>query len=138
MAKITVIRADFSATIQDMGRRRVQHLGLAQSGVADEHSCFRANHLVGNSVTTPVIEIVTGLFSVTTDAPVTMALAGADMSATLNKVAVSPWQSFVLMPGKVPRESAAFKSLSRQFGGQTILYKPVRREELLESVARAL
>jgi len=101
MAKITTTRADFFASIQDMGRRRTQHMGLAQSGVADEHSFFRANYLVGNGVTTPAIEIITGLFSVTTDSPVTMALAGAEMSATLNGKALAPWQSFVLMPGKL-------------------------------------
>ena len=101
MAKLTITRADFFASIQDMGRQRTQHLGLAQSGVADEHSFFRANYLVGNPITTPVIEIITGFFSVTTDSPVTMALTGADMSATLNKVPLAPWQSFVLMPDKV-------------------------------------
>lgn len=101
MAKITITRADFFASIQDIGRRRTQHMGLAQSGVADEHSFFRANYLVGNDITTPVIEIITGFFSITTDSPVTMALTGADMSATLNNVPLSPWQSFVMMPGKV-------------------------------------
>ncbi len=101
MAKITVTRADFFASIQDMGRRRTQHLGLAQSGVADEHSFFRANYLVGNPLNTAVIEIISGLFSVTTDTPVTMALTGADMGATLNNAPLSAWQSFVLMPGKV-------------------------------------
>lgn len=101
MAELTITRADFFATIQDMGRQRTQHLGLAQSGVADEHSFFRANYLVGNLVTTPVIEIVIGLFSITSDTPVTMALTGADMSATLDRAPLSPWQSFVLMPGKV-------------------------------------
>jgi biotin-dependent carboxylase-like uncharacterized protein len=101
MAKLTITRADFFASIQDMGRRRTQHMGLAQSGAADEHSFFRANYLVGNDLATPAIEIITGLFSLTTDSPVTMALAGADMSATLNERALDPWQSFVLMPGKV-------------------------------------
>ena len=101
MAKLTITRADFFASIQDMGRRRTQHLGLAQSGVADEYSFFRANYLVGNDVTTPVIEIITGFFSITTDSPVTMALTGADMSARVNNAPLSPWQSFVLMPGKV-------------------------------------
>ena len=101
MAELTIKRADFLATIQDMGRQRTQHLGLAQSGVADEHSFFRANYLVGNPITTPVIEIVVGLFSITTDHPVTMALTGADMSARLDGAPLSPWQSFVLMPGRV-------------------------------------
>ena len=101
MAKVTVTRADFFASIQDMGRRRTQHLGLAQSGVADEHSLFRANYLVGNALNTPAIEIISGLFSITTDTPVTMALTGADMGATLNNTPLSPWQSFVLMPGKL-------------------------------------
>ena len=101
MAKLTITRADFFASIQDMGRQRVQHLGLAQSGVADEHSYFRANYLVGNAVSAPVIEIITGFFSITTDAPVTMAITGADMYATLNDIPLSPWQSFVLMPGKL-------------------------------------
>lgn len=101
MAKLTVTRADFFASIQDMGRRRTQHLGLAQSGVADEYSFFRANYLVGNAVTTPVIEVITGFFSISTDRPVTMALTGADMSARVNNAPVRPWQSFVLMPGKV-------------------------------------
>jgi DNA-binding response OmpR family regulator len=44
----------------------------------------------------------------------------------------------ILMTGKVPRESEAFRSLSKLFGGYTILYKPVRRDELLEAVAAAL
>jgi len=101
MATITVTRADFFASIQDMGRIRTQHLGLAQSGVADEHAFFRANFLLGNTVTTPVIEIINGFFSITTDTPVTLALTGADMAATLNRVPLAPWQSFVLMPGKV-------------------------------------
>ena len=101
MAKLTITRADFFASIQDLGRQRTQHLGLAQSGVVDEYSFFRANYLVGNEITTPVIEIITGFFSITTDCPVTMALTGADMSATLNDIPLSPWQSFVLMPGKL-------------------------------------
>jgi len=101
MAKLTITRADFFASIQDMGRQRTQHMGLAQSGVADEHSFFRANYLVGNDVATPAIEVITGLFSITTDSPVTMALAGADMSAMLNGRELAPWQSFVLMPGKL-------------------------------------
>ncbi len=101
MAKLTITRADFYASIQDLGRQRTQHLGLAQSGVADEYSFFRANYLVGNSITTPVIEIITGFFSITTDSPVTMALTGADMSARVNNAPLSPWQSFVLMPDKV-------------------------------------
>jgi len=101
MAQVTITRADFFASIQDMGRRRTQHLGLAQSGVADEYSFFRANYLVGNDVTTPVIEIISGFFTITTDSPVTMALTGADMSARVNNAPLSPWQSFVLMPGKV-------------------------------------
>lgn len=101
MAQLTITKADFFASIQDMGRRRTQHLGLAQSGVADEYSFFRANYLVGNAPTSPVIEIINGLFSITTDSPVTMALTGADMSARVNNAPLSPWQSFVLMPGKV-------------------------------------
>ncbi len=100
MAKLTITRADFFASVQDMGRQRTQHLGLAQSGVADEYSFFRANYLVGNAITTPVLEIISGLFSITSDSPVTMALTGADMSARVNNAPLSPWQSFVLMPGK--------------------------------------
>jgi allophanate hydrolase subunit 2 len=90
MATITVTRADFSASIQDMGRQRTQHLGLAQSGVADEHAFFRANYLLGNTITTPVIEIISGFFSITSDSPVTMALTGADMAATLNRSHYNP------------------------------------------------
>ena len=101
MPKLTVTKANFFASIQDMGRTRTQHLGLAQSGVADEHSFFRANYLVGNSVTTPAIEIIMGSFGITTDSPVTMALTGAEMSAVIDDTPVKPWQSFVLMPGKV-------------------------------------
>ncbi len=100
MAKLTVTQADFFASVQDMGRVRTQHLGLAQSGVADEHSFLRANYLVGNGVTTPVIEIIMGSFAITSDTPVTMALTGADMSATIGNTPVKAWQSFVLMPGK--------------------------------------
>jgi len=88
---IEVIRPGPLATVQDLGRPGLGHLGVPRSGAADAASLLRANQLTGNPPDAAGLELTLGkavlrfsgeaLVAVTgAAAPVTLA-AGADQAA---------------------------------------------------------
>ena len=86
--------------LQDAGRFGVRHLGVTQGGAADWQSMTWANWLLGNGLQAPVIEITLGGFSVTAQRDCTLALAGADLAATVDGQPLKPWRSFRLRQGQ--------------------------------------
>ena len=86
--------------LQDAGRFGVRHLGVTQGGAADWQSMTWANWLLGNGLQAPVIEITLGGFSVTAQRDCTLALAGADLAATVDGQPLKPWRSFKLRQGQ--------------------------------------
>jgi len=58
--KITVIRAGFLATVQDLGRLGYRQFGVSLGGALDRHALRVANLLVGNEETAAGIEITFG------------------------------------------------------------------------------
>lgn len=54
---IRVEQCGFLTTIQDAGRKGYLQYGVPQTGVMDDYSMKLANLLIGNEVTTPVLEI---------------------------------------------------------------------------------
>lgn len=86
--------------MQDAGRFGVRHLGVTQGGAADWQSMTWANWLLGNGLQAPVIEITLGGFSVIAQRDCTLALAGADLAATVDGQPLKPWRSFRLRQGQ--------------------------------------
>ena len=86
--------------LQDAGRFGVRHLGVTQGGAADWLSMAWANWLLGNSPDAAVIEVTLGGLSVVAKADCTLALAGADLAATVDGQPLKPWRSFVLKQGQ--------------------------------------
>jgi len=86
--------------LQDAGRFGVRHLGVTQGGAADWQSMTWANWLLGNGLQAPVIEITLGGFSVIAQRDCTLALAGADLAATVDGQPLKPWRSFRLRQGQ--------------------------------------
>ncbi|MFF7708647.1 5-oxoprolinase/urea amidolyase family protein [Pseudomonas sp. NPDC007930] len=90
-------------TLQDAGRFGVRHLGFTQGGAADWRSMGWANWLLGNPLQAAVVEVTLGQFSLRAEADCHLALAGADLEATIDGSHLLPWRSFRLRAGQTLR-----------------------------------
>lgn len=86
-------------TVQDLGRKGLQHSGVSGSGPMDAPSFRIANALVGNRQDMASLEfaIAGGTFEVTE--PVRFAVTGGDVDIRIDGSAVRPWESHDLFPG---------------------------------------
>jgi biotin-dependent carboxylase-like uncharacterized protein len=69
--------AGFQATVQDLGRAGLAHLGVPRSGALDEPAHRLANRLVGNAESAATVECLGGRFSFRTRSALTIAVTGA-------------------------------------------------------------
>lgn len=92
---ITCLRPG-NTTLQDLGRRRFQHLGYSQGGAADEHAFMWANKLLHNPENTPCFEIMFSGAEFVFSSPTQISVAGAASDITINGVRHDGWQSFNL------------------------------------------
>jgi len=100
MTTLRVVRPGFLTTVQDAGRPGHAHLGISASGAADALALRLGNLAVGNDPGDAALEmtLVGGLFVF--EAEVSVALTGADFSATLAGKPVSPWQVIRVAAGE--------------------------------------
>ena len=97
---LSIERSGALASLQDAGRFGVRHLGVTQGGSADWCSQHWANWLLGNPLTVPVVEIVLGNFELLAEHDGYLALAGADLGASLDGQALAPGCSFTIGKGQ--------------------------------------
>lgn len=100
LAQLRVERAGPLASLQDAGRFGVRRLGLTQGGPVDIHAWAWANRLLGNAWGAAALEITFGGLSLIAEATTSLALAGADLGATLDDAPVDPWSSFTVEAGQ--------------------------------------
>lgn len=100
MSRLLIQASTALCQLQDAGRFGVRHLGVTQGGAADWRSMAVANGLLGNDLDAPVIEITLGGLTLIAQADCTLALAGADLGATVEGQALQPWRSFTLHQGQ--------------------------------------
>jgi allophanate hydrolase len=87
------------ATVQDLGRRGLQHAGVSGSGPMDPPSFRIANALVGNDAMCAALEFAGVGGKVTVSRPVRFAVTGGDVDIRLDGAKVHPWESRDLLPG---------------------------------------
>ena len=113
--------------LQDAGRFGVRHVGISQAGTLDWHAHAVANALLGNQATAPVIEISLGNCAFLCTRDTTLALAGADLGATLDGQSVSPNRSFGVHEGQCLKMAApiagarAYLAAPGGFAAQAVL-----------------
>ena len=100
MSRLLIKASTPLCLLQDCGRFGVRHLGVTQGGAADWLSMAWANWLLGNSPDAAVIEITLGGLSLVAQDDCTLALAGADLAATVDGQVLKPWRSFALKQGQ--------------------------------------
>ena len=81
-----VIRAGIHTSIQDLGRPGFRHQGVPDSGALDAHAHIQANITIGNSIHSPTLEITGPGLSLEMLNYAKIAIAGADLGASLNGV----------------------------------------------------
>ncbi|MHB0777613.1 5-oxoprolinase subunit C family protein [Halomonas sp. WWR20] len=97
---LVVERAGPLALVQDGGRFGVRHLGVTQGGAADWVSLGWANWLLGNAPAAPGLEIAVGGLILRAESTTTLALAGADLGATLAGEPLAAGQCFEIRAGQ--------------------------------------
>ena len=107
---LEVIDGGLRTTVQDMGRRGGQALGIPPSGAQDGFALRIANLLVGNPPGGPLVvrddpgaaglEMTLGRLKLRALQDHVLALTGADTGATVDGEAVPCWTSFVLREGQ--------------------------------------
>ena len=79
-----IIEPGLLTTIQDAGRPGHRHLGIAQTGAADQLSMALVNAAIGNPVGAPVLECTLTGPTLRIIADTTLAISGADMALRIN------------------------------------------------------
>jgi len=86
-------------TVQDLGRRGFQHLGVGPGGVMDPVSHRLANLLVGNPETAATLEMTLAGPSLLFETDALIALGGADLAPTIEDQPVRLWRPTLVRAG---------------------------------------
>lgn len=81
---LTVVKPGMLTTVQDLGRRGYQGLGVPVSGPMDSYSHRLANQLLGNDPSAAALEVTLLGPELLADGDLTCAATGADISLTVN------------------------------------------------------
>ena len=105
---VDVVSPGAQSSLQDWpGRLGYWDVGVPPSGPMDVLSHRLANRLVGNPADAATLEITLTGPTLRFNSPTTIALAGADMAATLDNVPVALWQAVEVQAGQVLAIGAA-------------------------------
>lgn len=97
---VEVIKPGQQTLIQDFGRFGLAHYGITQGGPVDDYAYSWANHLLGNTVNMPTLEITLGQAEFLIHANCEMAIAGGDLSARLDGIPLENWSTFKASSGQ--------------------------------------
>lgn len=101
MDTIDVIEPGFLTTVQDTGRYGYQRYGVPVAGPMDPFALRAANLLVGNPVENACLEITMLGPKLRFLIATTMALAGADLTPTLDGIPIPTWREIKVNKGSI-------------------------------------
>jgi antagonist of KipI len=90
-------------TVQDLGRRGFQHLGVGPTGAMDEVSHRLANLVLGNPADAPTLELTLTGPSLLFETETLIALCGADLSPSIGDLPVPLWRPVLVGAGTLLR-----------------------------------
>jgi biotin-dependent carboxylase-like uncharacterized protein len=96
---LTVIRPGMLTTVQDLGRRGYQNVGVPVAGPMDAYSHRAANAMVGNNSMAAALEITLLGPELEADCDVVCAAAGADIEVSVDGVGVPRNAPFTVRAG---------------------------------------
>ncbi|HEY5802169.1 MAG TPA: biotin-dependent carboxyltransferase family protein [Lysobacter sp.] len=96
-SSLRVLRPGLLTTVQDLGRTGWRHLGVAHAGALDADAARLGNRLVGNAADAAVLELTLHGPTLQFDAPLRIALTGAEVVARFDGE-LAPCGRPVLLP----------------------------------------
>jgi len=96
---LRIITGGLQTTVQDLGRIGRQRTGIPVCGAMDRFAHRVANMLVGNDDGAATLEASLLGPAIAFDEPAVIALAGGDLSATINGNDVAPWHAMAVPQG---------------------------------------
>ncbi|OEK01555.1 hypothetical protein BFP97_08480 [Roseivirga sp. 4D4] len=99
--KVTCLKAGLYTSVQDEGRIGFQDQGIPFSGALDKSSMHIVNSLVGNPSTSPVLEMTMFGPTLSFQGNGQIAMAGADMKATLNDNVIENYTTINVTSGDI-------------------------------------
>lgn len=96
---LTVIKPGMLTTVQDLGRRGYQNVGVPVSGPMDVYSHRLANVVLGNDPSAAALEITLLGPELLAEGEVTCAIAGADIDVAVDGARVERNRPFVVQAG---------------------------------------
>ena len=93
---LRIVTGGLQTTVQDLGRIGRQRTGIPVCGAMDRFAHRVANMLVGNDDSAPTLEASLLGPAIMFDEPAVIALAGGDLSATINGNDVAPWHAIAV------------------------------------------
>ncbi len=96
---LLITRAGLQSTIQARPRIGQRHLGVPLCGPADPLSMALANHLLGNAVLAPALEVTLSGIEIKFEADSSFAISGAPCDVSLNGKAIDSHSSYVANSG---------------------------------------
>jgi biotin-dependent carboxylase-like uncharacterized protein len=96
---LTVVKPGMLTTVQDLGRRGYQGVGVPVSGPMDAYSHRLANAVLGNDPTAAALEITLLGPELAADGDVVCAVAGAEIDVTVDGAGVARHQPFTVRSG---------------------------------------
>jgi biotin-dependent carboxylase-like uncharacterized protein len=100
---LTVLQPGPLLTIQDRGRAGARRFGVPASGALDSLAASCANRLVGNHPGAATLEITAGGCALRCESLSVIAVAGADLGATLDAAPLPLWRACLVRPGSILR-----------------------------------
>jgi antagonist of KipI len=97
---LKITKAGILDTVQDLGRRGYQHLGVNPGGATGRFSAALANALLGNELDSPVLELHFPAASLLFNQPAAVCITGADFSPNLNGGALTIGHPFIAGQGQ--------------------------------------
>lgn len=88
------------ATVQDLGRRGLAHLGVAENGASDGWSAQVANVLVGNATDAPLVETTGSSLTLTATSDLLVSVTGAAPHLLVGAAPQPPWEPLVVPAGR--------------------------------------
>ncbi len=83
-------------TVQDLGRRGSQRYGVSVSGVLDFRAAILGNRLVGNPITSAVLESTYGGTELRFDQETRVAVTGAELDVAINGFEMPTWETLII------------------------------------------
>jgi len=97
---ITVVKPGLLTTIQDLGRYGYQRFGVLVNGVMDAYSHRITNLLVGNSESTPTLEVTLIGPHLRFEADTIIAIGGADLTPSIDGIPIQLWRPYTIRRGQ--------------------------------------